>query len=137
MSMKALQVAVNDCASAILGKARADRLSVEDLLKATGLPSVNQATVKACSVEYWKAMNMRDTAYGPHWPVHDLIVKCDGHTRSAASNLVRTPPPPPRSVPSFLYSGAKLWNAHPELREANSLSVVKRMTEKIKYMCPM
>ena len=49
--MAALQVRVNDVARVICGSSQSDQRTVADLLKSSGLPSVNRLVIKSIAVE--------------------------------------------------------------------------------------
>ena len=50
-SLMAAQVRVNDVARVICGSSRPDQRTVADLLKSSGLPSVNRLAIKSVAVE--------------------------------------------------------------------------------------
>ena len=54
--MAALQVRVIDVARVICGSSRSDQRTVADLLKTSGLPSVNRLVIKSIAVEAWKSL---------------------------------------------------------------------------------
>ncbi len=55
--MQDVQTAVNDCARYILVNSRKDCKPVEDLLKKSGLLSLNRLGVEQTAVEAWKGMS--------------------------------------------------------------------------------
>ncbi len=52
-----IQTAVNDCARAIIGSKRSNRMPIPTLLAKAGIPSMNQLIVEQLAIETWKAMN--------------------------------------------------------------------------------
>ncbi len=58
--LQAVQTQENDTAKLLLGVSRLDRIPVEDVLSASGLPSLNRAAVRATVIETWKSLHSCD-----------------------------------------------------------------------------
>ncbi len=94
--MRAVQTAVNDCARAIIGSRRSERVPVECLLERSGLPSVNRMIVEQIALETWKGLNYNGND-GTRVPIGQILrppstTSTTRLTRAASSNCI--PPPP-------------------------------------------
>ena len=101
--LAAIQIAINDCARAVVGSSRSKRLEIPVLLQKSGLPSLNQLIVEQIGVESWKAMNYE--CDGTKMPIGEILCphlpstsspsyKPPRPTRANTSNCI----PPPQSL---------------------------------------
>ena len=121
----ALQIAVNDLARTLVGARRAQHITVKELLDKTGLPSINQVVVQQAGIAAWKAVK------GSSCPISELLTGFDTRTQSLALNLVK--PAQSSCVPSE--NLARVWNASPDIRQAETLSAAKTASRKFAFLC--
>ena len=132
--MKSLQIAQNKLMRMLTNVSYMDKTSTEDLLKETGLLSVNQtaASIKLCEV--WKSENI------PNYPVQlEPNNASPAYTeRSVRPSTTRKWNQDTKSTAakeSFSRNAAKLWNSAPEtVKTAKNLSFAKK---EIKGHCKM
>ena len=127
---KKLQVALNDVARVLVKKKRTDHVRVEDLLKKSGLESVNAMVCSSSAMLAWRA-------YDPDNPLHGLLAALQprGNTRSKEAGLLQVPPPDTKNF--ALWNMATVWNAVPELRTAKSEGAAKRVIKKFVRSIPI
>ena len=127
---KKLQVVLNDVARVLLKKRRSDHVRVEDLLKKSGLQSVNAMVFSSSAMLAWRAA---DSGH----PLHGLFaaLKPRGSTRSNEAGLLQVPPPDTKNL--ALWNMAKVWNAIPDLRAAKSEGVAKKVVKKFVHSLPV
>jgi len=113
------QVALNDLARILIGSKRADRVPVTDLIKRSGLPTLNELVAKQSAINAWKA-NKEDS------PLSSLINRFDTRTRGATSELIR-----PSSECIAAVNIASIWNSSAELRNAKTLAAARKISSKI------
>ncbi len=96
--MAYIQTAINDCARAIIGRTRSDRIPVAELLQRTQLPSLNWLVIENIGVETWKGMNYETN--GIKIPIGQILCPPTAPpkrvTRAVTSNFL--PPPPPNKI---------------------------------------
>ncbi len=71
-ALRKIQTAINNCARSILGSRRSERKPVEELLRESGLPSLNRLIVENVALETWKGMNYMG-ADGSRIPIGDIL----------------------------------------------------------------
>ena len=139
--MAQLQVNINNVARCTIGSTKSDRLRVEDLLCAAGLPSLNRMVVYTVAMECWRALSLRDVSDGPLNPLGKLLSPSisDGsapaRTRAAQSGCL--PPPTKYQVDSFTWWAYTCWNASPALRSASTVSAAKRAATELAASAPL
>ena len=120
-ALSALQTPVNDAARSILGIKRSDKCSITELLKKSGLPSINRLVIKGAALETWKALKVFNGPHGTPGPFGSLILENQERvraTRATEAGLLR----PPNCGNCLLKFSILLWNSSPELRAAESLT---------------
>ena len=127
---KKLQVVLNDVARVLVKKRRTDHVKVQDLMKKSGLQSVNAMVCASSAMLAWRAAE-------PGHPLHDLFVslKPRGSTRSMAAGLLQVPSPDTKNL--ALWNMASVWNAIPDLRAAKSEGMAKRIVKKFVRSLPV
>ena len=127
---KKLQVVLNDVARVLVRKKRTDHVKVPDLLKKSGLQSVNAMVCSSSAMLAWRAAE-------PGHPLHDLLatLKPRGNTRSNEAGLLQVPRPDTKNL--ALWNMATAWNAIPELRTAKSEGAAKRAVKKFVRSVPI
>ena len=130
--MKAAQVAQNKLLRLLNNSTIKDRTSTEELLKKTGMLSVNQLAANIKLMEVWKSINIKD--YPLQLEPNNMIVNMsDRQLRPSTSRAwnqdARTGP----EKESFTRNAAKIWNMAPnELKTINSQPMAKKA---IKEFC--
>ncbi len=108
-TMEEIQVKLNTIMRIITGHRKEDRISISDLLRKTGLPSVNRMAIEGILKEMWMFLFLREDTY-----IRETLLtksnKSNMTTRSKTSNLLEVGSP----INSFIYYGPKLWNIFPE-----------------------
>ena len=104
-------------------------MKVEDLLKKSGLQSVNAIVCSSSAMLAWRAAE-------PGHPLHDLFatLKPRGSTRSKEAGILQVPSPDTKNL--ALWNMATVWNAIPELRAARSEGAAKRAVKKFVSSMP-
>ena len=127
---KKLQVVVNDVARVLVRKRRKDHVHVEDLLKKSGLQSVNAMVCSSSAMLAWRAAE-------PGHPLHELFASLEprGSTRSKEAGLLHIPSPDTKNL--ALWNMATVWNAMPELRAAKSEGAARRVVKKFVLSVPI
>ena len=136
-NMKSLQIAQNKLMRKLLNAKYCDRTSTADLLKETGLMSVNQtaASIKICEV--WKSENV------PNYPVHlepnnTGMIQSDRIVRPTINRKWNQDAKSSAAKESFSRNAAKLWNAAPEsVKNAKNLTLAKKEIKKHCKMLPI
>ncbi len=138
MALRKIQIAINNCARSILGSRRSDMKPVEELLRESGLPSLNRLIVESVALETWKGMNY--TGYdGSKIPIGDIL--CPPQTgekrvtRSVTSNCI--PPPTKFRADTFAWTAYLVWNSSPELRSAHTVSLARKSAKELASTCPL
>ncbi len=133
VTYKKLQTLVNSMARVITGRTRSDRDNCETLLAVTGLPSLNRLIVKGVALETWRAL--KDTSPNP---LASLILSGRPASRLTRAFVAGTIPPPTRFPTTTLaWYGHIVWNSYPELREAKTLRMAKKVAGHISLQCPL
>ncbi len=108
-AMEDIQVKLNTLMRIITGHRKEDRISISDLLRKTGLPSINRMTIEGILKEMWMFLFLRGETY-----VRETLLtnsnKSNMTTRSKTDKLLEVGSP----MNSFIYHGPKLWNSFPE-----------------------
>jgi hypothetical protein len=137
----AVQVHVNNVARTLIGAKKSEHRRVEDILDQAKFPSVNKLVVRAVATETWKAHRRRNGNNGKRNPLGKLMfgpvsdVSADVRpTRSAASGIV---PIALKGESTFIMHGAELWNSSKSLREAETLSEVKKLATVFAKLAPI
>ena len=127
---KKLQVVLNDVARVLVKKRRTDHVRVEDLLKKSGLQSINAMVCSSSAMLAWRAAD-------PGHPLHGLLatLKPRTSTRSKEAGLLQVPPPDTNNL--ALWNIATVWNAMPDLRAAKSEGAAKRVVKKFVRSIPI
>ena len=125
-----LQVVLNDVARVLVRKKRTDHVRVQDLMKKSGLQSVNTMLCSSSAMLAWRSAK-------PGHPLHDLFasLKPRGSTRSMAAGLLQVPPPDTKNL--ALWNMATVWNAIPDLRAAKSEGAAKKIVKKFVRALPI
>ncbi len=148
--MQDLQVPVNDMARLLCGASRADRIPVEQLLAAAGLPAMNRMVIRAILCETWKCLNSCDGPDGGLNPLGQLLVSSSSATvppaAAAAAASVRTTrstsagalvPPLRIRAETFAWWASRLHNEVPLLRSARSLAAARKAAETYSSAAPL
>ena len=106
-AVDALQVIINDVARRLIGGTRSSRTRTDDLLTATGLPSLNHLTATALVVETWKAA----TGNVELNPLAALLRKASRTRFTRAGRADLLPPPTPIKTRTFIWTAHKVWNS--------------------------
>ncbi len=111
--LQAVQTQVNDTAKLLLGVSRLDRIPVEDVLSASGLPSLNRAAVRATVIETWKSLHSCD---GPGRSLNPLGLFLTSppstSSRTSRSAMAGDLPPPLRIKDSvFVWNAVKIYRS--------------------------
>ena len=91
--LAAIQVAINDCARAVVGSSRSSRLTTSALLAKAGMPSLNQLIVEQIATETWKGVNYESN--GTRFPIGEILCPSSSssskpirQTRATTSNCI-------------------------------------------------
>ena len=136
--MAAIQTAINDCARAIIGSSRGDRLPVPSLLAQAGMPSINRLIVEQIAIETWKGMNYE--CNGSKNPIGQILCphstsKSLRSTRARTTNCI--PPPTKFKCDTFAWYAYRLWNDSPSLRSANTLPNARKAAKELAALVPI
>ena len=129
-----LMAALQDVARVICGSSWSDQRTVADLLKSSGLPSVNCLAIKSIAVEAWKSLGPHGNAithpltsiFGP--PITSSTRAGDNGLRRPATRF---------PVRSFIDSATLVWKASHQLRSAPTVGVAKRVATSFVEACPI
>ncbi len=144
--MAKLQVNVNDVARAMIGAKRSDKIHTEDLLKESGLPSINRLVIYTIAMECWRALKLRDVPNGPMNPLGNLLspptaaTSADNkplRTRTRAENSGCIPPPARYQINSFTWWAYTCWNSSPLLRLAPTVSAATSASTELAAAAPI
>jgi predicted RNase H-like HicB family nuclease len=120
-----VQVALNDVARTLTGAKRSDHIRVADLLAAARMPHINELVTKAVALEAWKSRCSDDGKDGS-MNLIGLALFGNGSlehlkrpSRSTEAGKIRVPL---RGEKTFISHAAKVWNAVPDLRTAETVS---------------
>ncbi len=140
-----IQVPVNDMARLLLGASRADRIPVEQLLGASGLPGLNRVVIRTIICETWKCLHSCDGPGGglnplgvllsPPAPPVPAAAAAARETRSTCSGAL--PPPMRVRAETFTWWAMKIYNEIPQLRTAQSLAAAKRIAQSYSSAAPL
>ena len=123
---QAVQKVQNNVLRIITGHTRSDHVRISDMLKATGMMSVNQMVAYGCLMESWKAAAFNVPILGS---MFDRKRRDDRNLRSDAASMTGTCV---RSNvdESFTNSAAKLWNLASEKFKSTNLLVIAKQEAK-------
>ena len=124
-TMEEIQVKLNTVMRIITGQRREDRISIQELLERTKLPSVNSMVVESILKEMWMFLFQRGETYVRN----TLLFKSNRSkitTRSKTDNNLELGFP----MNSFIYHGPRLWNIFPEVGEEKISKYKLKMTIK-------
>lgn len=131
-TMSHLQKKQNEVLRVISGTRRTDRKSVTNLLMESKMVSVNRMAAETILKETWNIMNSEDSELRSEM-CHKTNLS-EVHTRAKHNGLLELT----RSMPSFAYRGAKLWNWAPkEVKEAQSKYTLKSEVKKVLKHIPL
>ncbi len=138
--LAAIQTAINDCARAIVGSSRNDKLPIPSLLSQAGMPSLNRLIVEQIAVETWKGMNYETN--GSKIPIGQILCPPPPHTpTSPRQTRARTakciPPPTKFKCETFAWHAYRLWNDSPPLRSATTLPDARRAAKELAALAPL
>ncbi len=141
--LAAIQTAVNDCARAIVGSSRSDRLSVPSLLAQAGMPSINRLIVEQIAVETWKGMNYE--CNGSKIPIGQILCPSPPLHQSLSSQsdplvlelLIASHPPQNSNVTPLLGTPTGFGITRPPLRSATTLSNARKAAKEIAALAPI
>ncbi len=129
--------AINDCARAVIGSNRKDRVPIRDLLQKAGLPSLNRLVIEQIAMECWKSMNYE--CNGSKTPIGEILCPPTNRerkmTRSTASNCL--PPPTKFKTVTFAWNAYRIWNSFPPLRSALTLTGARRAAKELAESSPL
>ena len=135
--LAAIQTAVNDCARAIIGSRRSDKLPIPALLEKAGVPSVNHLIIEQLAVETWKGMNYESN--GVRLPIGQILcpprIPPSRQTRASSSNCI--PPPTKFKSDTFAWFAYRLWNTSPTLRLAPTLTAARKAAKELAAAAPI
>ena len=136
--MTAIQTAINDCARAVVGTNRKDRMPTQDLLRQAGLPSLNRLVVEQIAMECLKSLNYT-MCDGIKTPIGKILCPPKSEerkmTRATASKCL--PPPTKFKTTTFAWNAYRLWNSSPPLRSATTLSSARKAAKKLAESSPL
>ena len=132
-SGSAIQIVINDIARALLGKRRAEKISVRALLDKSGLRSFNETAFSSAALLAWHAMN--STTH----PLHKALSmqQPDSRLRAASDGKLLSLSPKEAKVAIAANNAIKIWNAFPELRLAKSVHSAKTMVKSLSRELPI
>ncbi len=138
-----IQVPINDMARLLCGASRADRVPVEKLLAAAGLPALNRLVIRTIFCETWKCLNSCDGPGGGPNPLGALLVSSYSTPPTLAARTTRSAsagtlvPPLRIRAETFAWWAVKLYNEVPLLRSARSLAAARRAAESYSSAAPL
>ena len=141
--MAQLQVNMNNVARSTIKCRKSDKITVANLLKESGFPSLNRMVVYTVAMECWRALSLRDVPGGPLNPLGSLLSPPDSddgpssrsRTRAALSGCL--PPPSKVQVNSFTWWAYTCWNSSPALRMATNVSAAKKAANELAASTPL
>ncbi len=141
--MAQLQVNMNNVARSTIKCRKSDKITVANLLKESGFPSLNRMVVYTVAMECWRALSLRDVPGGPLNPLGSLLSPPDSddgpssrsRTRAALSGCL--PPPSKVQVNSFTWWAYTCWNSSPALRMATNVSAAKKAANELAALTPL
>ena len=139
--MAQLQVNVNNVARSTIGCRKSEKITVADLLRETGFPSLNRMVVYTVAMECWRALSLRDVPNGPLNPLGCLLSPPNSdsgarsRTRAALTGCL--PPPSKVQVNSFIWWAYTCWNSSPALRKATNVSAAKKAANDLAASTPI
>ena len=110
--LRAVQTVLNDLYRLMSGYWRSDHVTIRDLLKATGLPTLNEMAAREAVTIIWESYT------DPAAPLASILDDLRPSTTSRAHSMCKLNAPDPSNV--LLASGVRLWNLH-----ATSLAALK------------
>ena len=128
-----VQVIINDVARATLGRRRSDRVPVRQLLDQAGLRSLNEAAFVSSGMLAWSAINCESH------PLHkDLVTRTlTSSTRASATGKLRPLSPREADIAIAVANAIRVWNAHPDIRAAMSMSAAKANVKRLARSVPV
>jgi hypothetical protein len=123
------QVALNDVARTLTGAKRSDHIRVADLLAAARMPHINELVTKAIALEAWKSRCSENSKDGSRNLVglalfgNGSLEHLERPSRSKEAGRIRVPL---RGEKTFISHAAKVWNAVPDLRTAETASAAQK-----------
>ena len=102
--LAAVQVALNDLYRLITGYRRSDKISIEELKKASGLPSLNEMAARESLSILWQSYK------DPSAPLADIVSDLKPSPSSRSATLCKLNAPDPANT--LLSSAVRLWNMH-------------------------
>ena len=137
----AIQVALNDVARSVSGSARRDHLKIPDLLAKASIPSYNAISVRAITIEAWKASTSTDGPNGTQNPLGKLLFNNNtsrNSTMSSRSALAGKIPLPLRSkANTFVWNATSIWNHSKALRESTTKEEAMRVAKDLAQKAPV
>ena len=107
--MAKLQVLVNDLMHLICGIRRSDKISINDLVQSTNLPTVNQLAAETCAMEMWRTQTFLLPAKR-----HFLEATRSYDTRPSSQVSFLMPVMANNHEEWFTFKATKIWNRLPE-----------------------
>ena len=135
--LQAWQVAVNNAARVSLNLKAMDKIPIDQLLRRSGLPSINRLAVRAAIIETWKAIRVRDGPGGTPNPLGHLIGNPGSGVRATRATAAGLLPPPICDKDTLVWFAYRVWNVSEELRAAKSLVAAKRVATKLAATAPL
>ena len=136
-NMKAVQIAQNKLMRVLANVSYMERTSTVDLLKKTGLLSINQTAASIKLIEVWKAENIENYPVKLE-PNNAGLIETDRSVRPSTTRKWNQDAKTSAARESFSRNAAKIWNKAPNsIKLAKSLSLAKKEIKKHCQMLPI
>ncbi len=126
-----IQIIVNTAARCILRKKLTDKISVQQLLAQTGLPSINRLVVKSAALETWRAIHSNGN------PLGDLIGNPGSGSRATRANTNGLLAPPSTTKDTLAWTAYKIWNSCESLRLATTITAANKVASLLAKSAPL
>jgi hypothetical protein len=128
----------NRVARSITGVKIRDRVSIPDLLKRVGIPSMNGMVINAIATETWNCRHSSDGGNGANNFVGAIIFDTGEATkkttRAASAGMATVPL---RGIDTFVSNGARTWNVSEALREATTKTAARLAAKNLAARAPL
>ena len=127
--MKKVQITQNRLLRLLEGCRLKDHRTVESMLQAQNLPSINQLAIEVKLIETWKSLNI-DGYPTKVYPMksENQTSSCDRILRESSIRTLKDNAKTEIGQNSFCISAAKIWNTVPkEIKEAKTLLSAKKL----------
>ena len=135
--MKAAQIAQNKLLRLLNNTSMKDRVSTEDLLKNTGLLSVNQLAASIKLLEVWKSLHIKNYPVQLE-PNNKVVNLSERQMRPSTTREWNQDAKTGPEKESFSRNAAKIWNMAPnKLKEMTSQTMAKKAIKEFCKTLPM